>query len=101
MWCRNGVGPCIAPLILLTVDPAVRDAGRGAAIVDPSVDLDFWTCPPWISLSTCLPCLEVGVLLALARRWCGIVCRQIAILESCSSWCLEIDAFRKSVLVGS
>ena len=45
MWGRDGVGPSMAPLVLLTVDPAVRDARRGAAIVDPSPDLDFRTRP--------------------------------------------------------
>ena len=91
----------MAPLVLLTVDPAVRDAGGGAAIVDLSPDLDFWTGPPRTSLSTCLPCLDVRFLSALARHCCGIGCRRIVIVESCSEWCLEIDAFRKSVLVGS
>jgi len=65
----------MAPLVLLTVDPTVRDAGRGAAIVDPSPDLDFRTRPAWTSLCPCLPCLDERVLSAKARRGCDIVCR--------------------------
>ena len=73
----------MAPLVLLTVDPAVRDARRGAAIVDLSLDLDFRTRLPRTPLCTCLPCLDVHVLSAIAGRCCGIVCRRIVIVESC------------------
>ena len=74
----------MAPLVLLTVDPVVRDAGCGAAIVDLSSDLDFRTRPPRIPLCTCLPCLDVRVLSAIARSCCVIVCRRTVIVESCS-----------------
>ena len=40
----------MAPLVLLTADPVVRDARRGAAIVITSPDLDFRKRPPDLPL---------------------------------------------------
>jgi len=64
----------MAPLVLLTVDPVVRDTGCGAAIVDPSPDLDFRTRSTRPSLCPSLPCLDEPVLSAIARRCFDIVC---------------------------
>ena len=75
IWGHDGVGHSMAPIVLLTVDPAVRDARRGAAIVDRSPDLDFRKGPSQTSLCTCLPCLDERVLSTIARRCCDIVCR--------------------------
>ena len=70
-----GVGLSMAPLVLLTVDIPVREAGRGATIFDSSPDLDFRTPLPRTTLSTCLPGLDERILSAIARHCCDMVCR--------------------------
>ena len=61
------------PLVLLTVDLMIRDAGGGAAIVYLSSDPDFRTLHLRTSLCTYLPWLKERVLSAIAGHCCDIV----------------------------